>query len=38
VNVNFDQLSEGAEVKFIEEVAAEGLQAKRVSVGSHHTP
>jgi len=38
VNVNFDQLSEGAEVKFIEEVAAEGLQAKRVSVGSHHAP
>lgn len=38
VNVNFDQLSEGAEVKFIEEAAAEGLQAKRVSVGSHHTP
>lgn len=38
VNVNFDQLSEGVEVKFIEETAAEGLQAKRVSVGSHHTP
>ena len=37
-NVAFDQLGEGAEVKFIEEVAAEGLQAKRVSVGSHHTP
>jgi len=38
VNVNFGQLSEGVEVKFIEEVAGEGLQAKRVSVGSHHTP
>jgi ribosomal subunit interface protein len=38
VNANFDQLSEGVEVKFIEEAAAEGLQAKRVSVGSHHTP
>jgi len=36
VNITLDQLSEGVEVKFIEEMAAEGLQAKRVSVGHHH--
>lgn len=38
VNVSFDQLKEGVEVKFIEELAAEGPQAKRVSVGQHHIP
>ena len=38
VNVGANQLKEGDEVKFIEEVAAEGLQAKRVSVGHHHVP
>jgi len=38
VNVSFDQLMEGEEVKFIEEMAAEGPQAKRVSVGRHHIP
>jgi ribosomal subunit interface protein len=38
VNTTFDQLREGDEVKFIEEMAAEGPQAKRVSVGRHHLP
>ena len=38
VNIAFDQLQEGVEVKFIEEMAAEGPQAKRVSVGQHHIP
>jgi ribosomal subunit interface protein len=38
VNVSFDQLQEGHEVKFIEEMAAEGPQAKRVSIGHHHIP
>lgn len=38
VNASFDQLKEGDEVKFIEEMAAEGPQAKRVSVGRHHIP
>ena len=38
VNVGFDQLKEGDEVKFIEEMAAEGPQAKRVSIGQHHIP
>jgi len=38
VNLSFDQLKEGDEVKFIEELAAEGPQAKRVSVGQHHIP
>lgn len=37
-NPSFDQLQEGDEVKFIEEMGAEGLQAKRVSVGRHHLP
>ena len=32
----FDHLKEGDEVKFIEEMGAEGPQAKRVSVGKHH--
>jgi cold shock CspA family protein len=38
VNLGFDQLQEGDEVKFIEEMGAEGLQAKRISVGKHHLP
>jgi ribosomal subunit interface protein len=38
VNINFDQLQEGIEVKFIEEMAAEGPQAKRVSIGHHRIP
>ena len=38
VTPDFDALDIGAEVQFIEEVAAEGLQAKRVSVGKHHIP
>jgi ribosomal subunit interface protein len=38
VNINFDQLQEGVEVKYIEEMAAEGPQAKRVSIGHHHIP
>jgi hypothetical protein len=32
----FDHLVIGAEVQFIEEMAQEGPQAKRVSVGKHH--
>lgn len=32
----FEQLAVGDEVQFIEELAAEGPQAKRVSVGKHH--
>lgn len=38
VSPAFDQLNLGDEVKFIEELAAEGPQAKRVSVGRHHVP
>ena len=38
VNIHFDQLQEGHEVKFIEEMAAEGPQAKRVSIGHHNIP
>ena len=38
VNVAFDQIKAGDEVKFIEEMAAEGTQAKRVSVGRHGIP
>ena len=38
VNITLDQLREGVTVKFIEEAAAEGLQAKRVSVAQHHLP
>ncbi|HET7061659.1 MAG TPA: HPF/RaiA family ribosome-associated protein [Nitrosospira sp.] len=37
-NINFDKLSEGSEVQFVEDVASEGLQAKRVSAGKHHSP
>jgi ribosomal subunit interface protein len=36
VNTTFDKLKEGDAVKFIEEMASEGPQAKRVSVGHHH--
>jgi len=35
VHPTFDQLEPGTEVQFIEELAAEGPQAKRVSVGKH---
>lgn len=38
VNIRFDQLKEGDEVKFIEEFSAEGPQAKRVSMGHQHVP
>jgi ribosomal subunit interface protein len=39
VNTTLNQLNEGDAVKFIEDIAAaEGLQAKRVSVGHHHLP
>jgi cold shock CspA family protein len=38
VNTIFDQLKEGDEVKFIEEMTPEGPQAKRVSIGRHHLP
>jgi cold shock CspA family protein len=31
----FEQLEEGASVQFIEELAGEGRQAKRVTVGKH---
>lgn len=36
VSSSFEQLKEGDEVQFIEEMGAEGPQAKRVSVGHHH--
>jgi ribosomal subunit interface protein len=35
VHPTFEKLEPGAEVQFIEEMAAEGPQAKRVSVGKH---
>lgn len=35
---DFDQLTIGGEVQFIEDVADEGYQAKRVSTGKHHVP
>jgi len=38
VNTTFDQVKTGDEVKFIEEMAAEGPQAKRVSVGQRRIP
>jgi len=38
VSPAFHQLNVGDEVKFIEELAAEGPQAKRVSIGRHHMP
>lgn len=34
----FEQLKEGDEVKFIEEIAGEGAQAKRISIGRHGGP
>ncbi|MBI2960796.1 MAG: HPF/RaiA family ribosome-associated protein [Betaproteobacteria bacterium] len=36
VHPAFERLAVGDEVQFIEELAAEGPQAKRVSVGKHH--
>ena len=36
VSPSFDQLKAGDEVKFVEEMGADGPQAKRVSVGKHH--
>ncbi|MGD8790445.1 MAG: ribosome-associated translation inhibitor RaiA [Burkholderiales bacterium] len=36
VHPTFDELVPGVDVQFIEEMAAEGPQAKRVSVGKHH--
>lgn len=39
VNTTLNPLNEGDAVKFIEDIAAaEGLQAKRVSVGHPHLP
>lgn len=38
VSPRFEQLKEGDEVKFIEEIAGEGAQAKRVSIGRHRVP
>lgn len=35
VNIDFDHLESGLEVHFIEEAAAEGMQAKRISVSRH---
>lgn len=35
---SFDKLEVGTPVQFIEEAAAEGLQAKRVTVGKHQFP
>lgn len=35
VNAQLDELEPGTEVQFLEQVGAEGLQAKRVSVGKH---
>ena len=36
VHPRFEDLGSGAQVQFIEEAAADGAQAKRVSVGKHH--
>lgn len=36
VSPAFEQLEEGTEVQFLEELAGEGRQAKRVSAGKHH--
>jgi ribosomal subunit interface protein len=38
VTLDFDRLDIGTEVQFIKEIASEGPQAKRVSVGKHHGP
>jgi hypothetical protein len=32
----FEQLAPGIEAQFIEAIAAEGLQEKRLSAGKHH--
>lgn len=37
-NMDFDHLQPGVEVQFIEDMGAEGHQAKRVSTGKHHAP
>jgi ribosomal subunit interface protein len=37
VNIDFERLEPGLEVRFIEEAVAEGLQAKRISVSKHGT-
>jgi cold shock CspA family protein len=36
-DANFDKLKQGVEVWFIEEQGKQGPQAKRVTVGKHHT-
>lgn len=33
---NFEKLAEGSEVKFLEDIAGEGLQAKRISAAKRH--
>lgn len=38
ISPGFDRLKKGDEVKFIEEMGSEGLQAKRISIGHHHVP
>jgi ribosomal subunit interface protein len=38
VHPAFEELSPGLPVQFIEEMADEGMQAKRVSAGKHRTP
>ena len=35
---DFDQLTVGEEVQFLEDIGSEGYQAKRVSTGKHHIP
>ena len=35
-NNNFEQLEEGSEVQFLEDIGSEGFQAKRVSTGKRH--
>ncbi|MEK6736884.1 MAG: cold shock domain-containing protein [Pseudomonadota bacterium] len=35
---DFDQLTVGEEVQFLEDISSEGYQAKRVSTGKHHIP
>lgn len=35
---DFDRLTVGTEVQFIEDIGSEGYQAKRVSTGKHHVP
>jgi ribosomal subunit interface protein len=38
VTPRFEQLREGDEVRFIEEAAGEGMQARRITMGHHHQP